>query len=192
MDDFKQFLLSIFSGLISSFIYGLIISGNSNLNIYSFSIVLINNWFFLLIIFVIMTALVFQILRIFKRCNVTRYQEILPLVAIDFIHAYNLIWQVTIQDNYITNNLPNFTYNLSGPFCPKVWGDDICLTPLIIKNRLFYYTLICPNCNARYFKFKNLDCYKKEIQLKIQPHLIKNKISTSEAFIEFIKNNKYF
>lgn len=198
MGELKQFVLSVLGGIISSFIYSIIlvffgvINNSNDLSITSFLMVLIKNWLVLLVIFVVMALIIFQRLRIIKSCNVNKFQKPMPFVAIDFIRAYDLIWQVNIQDNFISQTLPNFTYNLNGPFCSNIFDEDICLTPLKIKNRFLFYELKCPTCNKRYFKFKNLNCYKKDIELKIYPYLIKNKISSSEQFIEFIKNNKYF
>lgn len=198
MGELKQFVLSVFGGIISSCIYSIIlvflgvINNSNDLSITSFSMVLIKNWFVLLIIFVVMALIIFQRFRIIEWCNVNRFQRRLPFVAIDFICAYDLMWQVNIQDNFISQNLFNFTYNLNGPFCSNIFEEDICLTPLKIKNRFLFYELKCPTCNKRYFKFKNIDCYKKDIELKIYPYLIKNKISSSEQFIEFINNNRHF
>lgn len=198
MSELRQIVLSVFSGVVSSCIYGIIlvlwgfVSNRNELSMDSFLMVIINNWFVLLIIFIVIFVIIFQRLRMIEKCEVYRYQEILPFVGIKFICSSNLAWQVTIQDNFVSNREPYFTYNLSDPFCSNIFRDDICLTPLKIKNRFLFYELKCPTCNKRYFKFKNLTCYKKDIELKIHPYLIKNKISTSEQFIEFIKDNMYF
>ena len=127
--------------------------------------VLIKNWFVLLIIFVVMALVIFQRFRIIEWCNVNRFQRRLPFVAIDFICAYDLMWQVNIQDNFISQNLFNFTYNLNGPFCSNIFEEDICLTPLKIKNRFLFYELKCPTCGYTFDDYSSTgllgcpDCY---------------------------------
>lgn len=100
MGELKQFVLSVLGGIISSFIYSIIlvffgvINNSNDLSITSFLMVLIKNWLVLLVIFVVMALIIFQRLRIIKSCNVNKFQKAMPFVAIDFIHAYDLIWQV--------------------------------------------------------------------------------------------------
>lgn len=198
MSELKQIVLSVFSGVVSSFIYSIILvffgflSNGNDVSINSFLKILINNWFVLLLIFLVIAGIIYQRFRMIEKCYIQEYQSDFPVVERKSICSSNLVWRVIIQDNNHAINSPYFTYNLIGPFCSNMFEDDVCLTPLKIKNRFLFYELKCPTCNKRYFKFKNLTCYKKDIELKIHPYLIKNKISTSEQFIEFIKDNMYF
>ena len=198
MSELKQIVLSVFSGVVSSFIYSIILvffgflSNGNDVSINSFLKILINNWFVLLLIFLVIAGIIYQRFRMIEKCYIQEYQSDFPVVERKSICSSNLVWRVIIQDNNHAINSPYFTYNLIGPFCSNMFEDDVCLTPLKIKNRFLFYELKCPSCNKRYFKFKSLTCYKKDIELKIYPYLIKNKISTSEHFIKFIKNNRHF
>lgn len=72
MGELKQFVLGVLGGIISSFIYSIIlvffgvINNSNDLSITSFLMVLIKNWLVLLVIFVVMALIIFQRLRIIK------------------------------------------------------------------------------------------------------------------------------
>ena len=75
MSELRQIVLSVFSGVVSSCIYGIIlvlwgfVSNGNELSMDSFLMVIINNWFVLLIIFIVIFVIIFQRLRMIEKWN---------------------------------------------------------------------------------------------------------------------------
>lgn len=189
-------ITNIISGIISSLLSNLIWTyftskfNNIPFDLNTYLMLLQQYWYVWLLIFI--STIIIKVQRSRMSYNPIIYQSIpsFKIVGFSYIEYYGFLWQINVQDKGFTYDSPLFNYNITGPFCPE-YKNEICLTPLKMKNYYLFSYLNCVNCNKSYILFKSKNSIIKDMQLKLHPQIIKNNIITAEEFMKFLKSYEF-